>query len=272
MQPRPRRRIDSLGALRLARIFFRIAAMNELQYRVNLFLQLFQSLVALGTGLAVLGLVFSHTKELDGWSPSELLAVMGIHILVGGVIRTAIQPSMVRLIEDIRQGTFDYALTKPEDAQLLASLRELRIWQAVDVIVGIIVLGVALVSLESQIGPWESIAFVIALLLGGVLVYCFWLILTVGAFWIVRMEFIVELFEGLYQAGRWPVTIYPGWLRAGLTFLVPLAFAITVPAQSLTGRLTGATLAGAAVFTAALFAFTRWFWRTGLRHYSGASA
>jgi ABC-type uncharacterized transport system permease subunit len=26
------------------------------------------------------------------------------------------------------------------------------------------------------------------------------------------------------------------------------------------------------VFALALFAFTRWFWRFGLRHYSGASA
>lgn len=261
-----------MGGIRLTRIFFRIAAMNELQYRVNLFLQLFQSLVALGTGLAVLALVFSHTRELAGWAPYELLAVMGVHILVGGLIRTVIQPNMERLIEDIRQGTFDYALTKPVDAQLLVSVRELRIWQVVDVLVGIIVLSVAVVNLESGLGVWHSFAFVIALLLGAVLIYCFWLVLTVGAFWVVRMEFIVELFDGLYQAGRWPVTIYPLWLRAGLTFLVPLAFAITVPAQSLTGRLTGTVLGGAAVFAALLFAFTRWLWRTGLRHYSGASA
>jgi ABC-2 type transport system permease protein len=76
----------------------------------------------------------------------------------------------------------------------------------------------------------------------------------------------------MYQAGRWPVSIYPGWLRTGFTFLVPLAFAISVPASALTGRLTGATLLGAAVFTAALFAVTRRLWRFGLRHYTGASA
>jgi ABC-2 type transport system permease protein len=104
------------------------------------------------------------------------------------------------------------------------------------------------------------------------LIYAFWLILTTGAFWIIRMENIIELFQGVYQAGRWPVTIYPGWLRIGLTFLVPLAFAVTVPAEALTGRLALGTLGIAAVFALFLLALARIIWRVGLRAYAGASA
>ena len=110
------------------------------------------------------------------------------------------------------------------------------------------------------------------LALGAVMVYCFWLVITTGAFWIVRMEHVLELFEGVYQTGRWPVGVYPGWLRYSVTFLVPIGFAVTVPAQAVTSRLHGGTLLLAAAFAAALFAFTRWFWRFGLRRYSGASA
>ena len=110
------------GALRLAWLFFRVGALNELQYRVNFVMQLFHSALALATGLVVLALVFSHTTELRGWSHGELLAVLGVHILMGGAIRVAIQPNMNRLMEEIRDGTLDYALTKPEDAQLLVSL------------------------------------------------------------------------------------------------------------------------------------------------------
>jgi viologen exporter family transport system permease protein len=266
-------RVRELGRpFGLAWLSFRIGALAELQYRVNLFLQLFQSLVALGTALAVLALVFGHTRELAGWSPDELLAVVGVHFLIGGVSGTVIQPSMVRMIEDVRQGTLDYVLTKPEDAQLLVSVREVRIWQAVDVLVGAVVLGVAVTRLEADVGVWGALGFAAALLLGAVMLYCFWLVLAVGAFWFVRIEFIVELFDGIYQAGRWPVTVYPGWLRIGLTFLVPLAFAVTVPAEALTGRLDGGTLLAAAAFAAFLAAATRWLWRTALRRYSGASA
>lgn len=83
---------------------------------------------------------------------------------------------------------------------------------------------------------------------------------------------IHELFEGVYQSGRWPVTLYPDWLRVSLTFLVPIAFAVTVPAQALTGRLTPDVLALSAVFAVLLLLGTRWIWRVGTRRYSGASA
>lgn len=266
----PRR--DPLRPLRLFALFFRIGALNELQYRANLAVQLFQSALALGTGLAVLGLVFGQTTNLGGWSQSELLAVMGVHILMGGVIRTAIQPNMERLMTDIRKGTLDFVLTKPEDAQLMVSVREFRIWQGVDVLVGAIVLAVAVAQLGTGIGLGAGLVFASTLLLGGVMVYCFWLLVTTAAFWVIRMDEIHELFEGLYQSGRWPVTIYPGWLRISLTFLVPIAFAVTVPAEALTSRLTIETLALAAAFAVGLFLVTRWFWRFGLRNYSGASA
>ena len=265
-------RRDLLRPFRLFALFFRVGALNELQYRANLAVQLFQSAIAVGTGLAVLGLVFGQTTNLGGWSQPELLAVMGVHILMSGVIRTAIQPNMERLMTDIRQGTLDYVLTKPEDAQVMISVREFRIWQAVDILVGAIVLAIAIAQLQVGVGPGAALLFGGALLVGGVLVYCFWLLITTAAFWIIRMDEIHELFEGLYASGRWPVTIYPGWLRISLTFLVPIAFAVTVPAEALTSRLTADTVAIAVAFAAILFAITRWFFRFGLRSYSGASA
>jgi len=60
--------------------------------------------------------------------------------------------------------------------------------------------------------------------------------------------------------------------RERVTFLVPLAFAITVPAEAVTSRLDWSTVGLAVGFAAALFVFTRWWWGFGLRRYSGASA
>ena len=253
-------------------LFFRIGAMNELQYRVNFFIQLFQSLVALGTGLIGLAVVFSHTTTLAGWSRSELLVVMGVYTLMGGLINVTIQPNMQLLLNDVQQGTLDYILTRPADAQLQVSVRQVHIWSATDILLGMGVLFVAFFQLQSTLGILQAITFAALLLLGGLMIYSFWLIMTTGAFWVIRMENILELFQGVYQAGRWPTTIYPNWLQVGLTFLVPVAFAVTVPAEALTGRLTIATLLEALVLTIALLLFARWFWKLGLRYYSGASA
>lgn len=252
--------------------YLRIGIANELQYRVNFFIQLLQSFIALGTGLIGLWLVFSKTTNLAGWSQPELLAVMGVYMLVGGIIQSAIQPNMQRLMAEIQDGTLDFALTKPVDGQILVSIREFRFWQLTDVLVGLVVLVIAVIQLQEQFGPLQALSFVAALLLGGIMVYCFWLMLTTTAFWLIRVWELVNLFQGLYAAGRWPVTIYPTWLRLGLTFLVPVAFAVTVPAQALTNRLTSTTLPGALGLTIILLILSRFIWRLGVRCYSGASA
>ncbi len=258
--------------LRLLWLFFRVGAMNELAYRANFFVQLFRSFLGLVTGLAGLAVVFSHTDTLGGWRPDELLALLGIYFLVGGLINLVIQPSMERLMEDVRQGTLDFTLTKPEDAQVLISAREVAIWKLVDVALGLGVLIVALARLAAQVGVGQVLAFAVALLAGGAIVYSFWLILATVSFWFVRVENILVIFQSMYEAGRWPVGIYPPWLRLTLTFLVPVAFATTVPAEALVGRLTVQTLLGAVALAIALLAVSRWFWTVGIRHYSGASA
>jgi viologen exporter family transport system permease protein len=256
----------------IAWTFFRICAMNELQYRVNFILQLFQSLLSIAISLITLWLIYSHTSTLHGWTSAQLLIVMGIFTMMGGVIQATIQPNMMRLMSEIQQGTLDFAITKPVDTQLVCSVREVEIWEAVDVLTGLILVAVGVARLQSQVGLMEALAFLFVLGVGAVLVYCFWMILTSLAFWVTGMWHLVDLFQGVYNAGRYPVVIYPGWLRYGLTFLVPVAFAVTVPAEALTGRLTWQTFTGAIALALGFLALTRLVWRLGLHRYSGASA
>jgi ABC-2 type transport system permease protein len=258
--------------LYLALNYLRVGIQNEMQYRVNFFVQLGQSLISLATGLIGLWLVFSQTNELNGWTESELLVVMGIFVLMGGVINAIIQPNMTRLLDEIQQRTLDYALTKPADAQGLISVREFRLWSLTDVVVGILVLSYGVWHYQGSVGILQSFAFMLSLLMGSILIYCFWLIITSTAFWIVRVDEIVNLFQGIYAAGRWPVSIYPRWLQVGLTFIVPVAFAVTIPAEALTSRLTPLILVGTAALTIFFSVVARLFWRLGLKNYSGASA
>jgi ABC-2 type transport system permease protein len=261
-----------MHALRLIALHLRVVAMYEMQYRVNFFLQLFQSLLATATGLVVIALVFGQVSELNGWNRSELLVVLGVFTVLGGVIQAVIKPNLVQFMEEIADGKFDFVLAKPADAQLLMSIRGVRFWPVVDVLVGAVVIGVGSARLDPGPGALDVLGFAVGLILAGVILYSFLLTLAVTAFWFVRVDSFVESFDGIYQAGRWPVGIYPGWLRIGLTVLVPAGFAVTVPAAGLTGQLGWPTLAGAAVLAVALTVVSRVAWRLGLRHYGGASS
>ncbi len=261
-----------MNELRVFRVYLRINILAEMAYRVNFYIQLFQSLVELGTALAGLAVVFSYTGNLHGWTPDEMLALIGVYFMAGGVIGLVIEPSLEQFITAVRDGSLDFTLTKPEDSQLLVSLQAVNIWKVIDIVMGAAVLATALIRLGEKIGVGQAASFGVMALSGLVIIYSFWLVLATLSFWFVRVENILVIFQSMYEAGRWPISLYPGWLRFALTFIVPVAFATTIPAEALTGRLSLETLLGAMGLALLLAALSRLFWRLGLRHYSGASA
>ncbi len=258
--------------LRLFATYLRIGILGELEYRANFWISLVQSALDLSVALGGLAVVFRHTDTLGGWRQELLLALVGVYFLIGGLIRTIIRPSMTKFMEDVRQGTLDFTLTKPADSQVLVSIQTVEIWRLVDALIALPVLSIALLRLGARLGLVDTAVFAVTLVSGGLIIYSFWLMLSTCAFWFVKVENIQVIFMSMWQAGRWPVSIYPSWLRAVLTFLVPVAFATTVPASAVSGRITGATLVGTVALAAAMLVVSRWFWRVGIRFYSGASA
>ena len=144
---------------------------------------------------------------------------------------------------------------------------------ATDVVVGVGVIAFGITRLGVALGPLDVALFVVMLLAGLVIVYSFLLLLATCAFWFVKLDNVLVIFQSLFgNAGRWPVTIFPPWLRAFLTFVVPVAFAVTVPAQALTDQLVVASAVLAVAVAAGFFAASRGFWLVALRRYTGASA
>jgi ABC-2 type transport system permease protein len=152
------------------------------------------------------------------------------------------------------------------------AVRRVSLWNLLDAALGLAVLGVALVRLGRPFTLSQGLALAVVVASGMLIVGSFWFILATIAFWFLKIENILFVFQSTYQAGRWPISIYPRALRVALTFLVPVAFAVTVPAEAAVGRLDVRTMLLAVGLAVAFAAAARGFWSLGVRHYSGASA
>lgn len=258
--------------LRLLRVFFVTSFLAELAYRANFGVQMVQTVVTFATTAAGLAIIFDNTRTLGGWTPTEMVALLGIFYLMSGMLNVWIKPSMARFMEDVRNGTLDYTLTKPGDSQFLVSFRHVVVWSLTDAVLGVVLLVGATARLGAAVGLAQAASFLLSLAAGGIIVYSFILMLATLTFWIIKVENILVIFSSLYDAGRYPVGIYPPWLRAILTFLVPVAFATTIPAEALSHRLTSQGVVGAVLLAVVLFTVSRLFWKIGVRSYTGASA
>lgn len=256
----------------LLKVFIRIGALNELAYRANFWVQLFESGVNAAMALGTVGIVFARTDSLGDWGAWELVALIGVYFIMLGMINLVLSPSLNAFMNSVQDGTLDFTLTKPADAQILVSISHFQLWKLIDVLLGFATLSYAVFRVGESIGPMDAVLFGFTLIVGGAIVYSFWMFLATMVFWFIRIENILMIFWSMYQAGRWPIGIYPTWLRWILTGVVPVAFAVTVPAEAITGRLTGATLTGAVILALILLGISRSFWKFGLKNYSGASA
>lgn len=256
---------------RLSWHLLRLNVLRETAYRANFFGQSLQAIFSLVSGLLGLAVVEVH-GALNGWNAGQLLALLGVYQLVGGMISMLIQPGMRQLMGEIRLGTLDFTLLKPVDTQFLISAQRLELWRCGDALLGLGVLIVALIKLGTTLDWVRASSFALTLGAGCALIYSFWLMLATCAFWLVRIDNMLVIFQDLYVAGRWPVTIYPAWLRWPLTFLVPVTVATTIPTQALLGQLSGPLLLLVLLLTPCALGVARWFWKRGLRQYTGASA
>lgn len=261
-----------LRYLKLILLFVRVNIQDDAAYRVNFLMRILIAIVQTGGEAFTLWIIFSNTKSLADWSLPELIVVMGVFRTMIGVISLVIAPNMRAIMDDIRQGTLDYVLTKPINSQFYASVRKVILFRLADISLGLVLVVVGCVMLSADV-PISHIAQFAGLLVAGVMIiYSFWLVLATTAFWFVRLDNIEMVFWNLFEAARYPVDIYRPWLRWVLTFMLPVAFLTTIPPGILTGKTEPIRLAAALIIAPLALAGASLFWRVGLRHYSGASA
>ncbi len=258
--------------LKLLSIFYKNSFLKELEYRVNFLSNAFMSVFWLVWGIVGVSIFFLHRDKMGDWTFPEVLMVVGLFTFFNGVMEALLRPNVGAVIEQIRDGTFDFVLTKPVNAQFISSLRNIIVWRLVDVVIGIALIVYALGQLHVTPTLGQIGFFIVMLGSGTLIVYSIWLVMVSLAFWFVKIDNITELFYAFYEAGRYPVTIYRGIVRVLLTYIVPIAFVTTFPASALLGRIDQTTTIIGFVFAIGLFVGSNRFWNFALRYYSSASS
>jgi ABC-2 type transport system permease protein len=260
--------------LRLIGSFARASIQNELAYRANFFISLLHALLNLGTGMLGLVVLFEQVETVRGWDFAGTLALLGVYLTLSALRGLFIGPSLEALVGmdgEVWTGRFDFTLLRPVDVQFLASFRHWRPFALADLTLALLVLGVAIAQLGHTLSGAQIVSFVLALAAGITVLYAILLAFSGLVFWSPGFLF-TWVFNGIFQMARYPVGLYPGWLRLVLTWVVPVGVMTTLPAQALSQQLAPGMLAGGVLFAVLLLVGASTLFRRGLRHYASASS
>ena len=265
-----KRKLQMKRYWRSLRSFWRSSLQAEMEYQLNLIVDAIAVVGNLLGSLLVMALLFAQGKQLGGWSWEAATVVLGVYTLLDGFSSCLLQPNLSKIVGHVQNGTLDFVLLKPIDSQFWLSSRHCSPWG-----VPALLAGLALTLWGTWHSGWHTGSFVLggALLVSGALIlYSLWFLLAALAIWFVKVWNATEVLRFVLVAGKYPISAYPAALRVLFTFVLPVAFLTTVPAEALLGEGSWHWALGS-LLMAALFLFgTRLYWLFALRHYTSASS
>lgn len=252
------------------RLFWSTAIAAELEYRINFLISALTSLGGLVGSLFGLFLFYRTGYTFAGWRWEEALIVVGVFTLLEGFSSTFLAPNLNRIVRHVQEGTLDFVLLKPISSQFWLSGHTISPWGIPDIIFGAIVIFYA--GTRLGIGVNAYLLSLIPLVFGLAILYSLWFILGATSIWFVKIYNVTEVLRGLIEAGRYPMAAYPIAYQFFFTFIVPVAFLTTIPAEAMLGRVEFGWMVGAGGLAIALLFVAHSFWRFALRFYTSASS
>ena len=248
------------------------SVLTLLQYRFDFLLDGLLQILWAATALVPLFVLFRTRGTVAGWSFGEALLVTGWFTLLEGILEGAINPSLTSVVEHIRTGTLDFVLLKPADAQFLVSTARFQPWRATNVLTAAVIFGYAFHLLGRFPSPAGLFAAALLLFTATILLYSLWILTVSAAFYVVKVDNLTFLFSSIFDAARWPSTIFRGTLNFVFTFVIPLALMTTYPALAMLGRLRGRTLVLSLVGSCLFALLARVVWLGSIGKYTSASS
>ena len=255
---------------RLLALQARVSLLVALQYRLDFFLTFSLGLFWSVSALLPLLVLFRLRTGVAGWTWPEALLVAAFFLMIKSVLSAVIQPSAVATVEQIRLGTLDFVLLKPADSQFLVTTSRLEMARVSDLLAGLVLLGIALYQRGEPVSFSGALAAIWIFAAGVVILYSLFVLVLSMAFLFVKIDNLSYLMASIFDAARWPATIFRGGLALVFTFVIPLAVMTTYPSLALLGTVGVGRFTLATVIAAVFVLLSRYTWVRAIRRYTGA--
>jgi ABC-2 type transport system permease protein len=263
-------------------LYLRYAAVSvraQMSYPGSFILQVIGQFA--GTFVAFIGIwaLFARFGQIQGWRFAEVALVYGVINMTFALSDMVTRGFEVFGPTFVKTGDFDRLLLRPRATTLQLFGYALHLQSLGRLSQGLLVLGVAVGSLDVHWGG-VNVAILASSLAGGAALYCGLMIMQATlSFWTIEnLEVMNVITFGSGEAAQYPLDIYSGWLRNFLTFVVPVGCVCYYPLRVVLGHWQPAdseTIWLPSLGPAAGFAFlglSLLAWRQGVRKYASSGS
>jgi len=248
--------------------------MSMMAYKQNFVIMTMAVIIFMAMNIIFLQVIFGYIQNIAGWNFYEVLLIIGSTMIIEGLL-WIFGARVGALGHLIRNGELDGLLAKPADSQFLISFWECDHEDFPRVIIGIILIcyGLANLNLDLETVLANLFFYLILLINAIVITYSITLLLKTIYFWTIADYSLYNFLNAMSQISQYPTDVFVNFfVKSIFTFIIPLAFAATVPAKILARGFDWKLVVGSCTVATVFFYLSRRFWQYALKHYTSASS
>jgi len=251
--------------------FIKNCLIREMEFRSNFIFHNLVSLIWAVVVMLVFFFIYQQVNTVNGWNMEAVLLLTAIYFLVDRIFDSFFEINFNNFVPLVNTGQLDLILIKPVSSQFFVSLRRFSFSMLFSNLTMIGVIIYLSLTYFSPVYWWQAVSFLILLFCSVVITYSLWFITLLPVFWWGRVDNIQHLFRPFHQLCRVPIDVV-GRFKSILTYIIPLAFVATIPAQSLIGKLSPWLVIYGVLAAGFLLWLSHRLWNFALRHYTSASS
>ena len=258
-----------LRGVRLYSYLAGVSLKSKMAYRHDFIFGFIAGISSDLAGLLFIGIVFSNLPEVRGWTGWQVATIFALNSLCFGLANTLFN-GIWWINGRAYSGELNHFLVRPSNPLLTLVASKTAIHDSGKIFTSVAIFAIA--SHQAEVEWGVSLALLtVALVLGGTIIWTSVMLATSSlGFWTITQG--TSLVFSVLQVGdlaRYPITIYPFWIQALISWIVPFSFASFVPATIILDHGFPPWGWALPLMVVACPAIAYQVWLAGLRRYEG---
>ncbi|MDZ4743399.1 MAG: ABC-2 family transporter protein [Verrucomicrobiota bacterium] len=264
---------------KIYKILLRNSIIREMNFAANFWLWLICEALWFFAQIALIEVIFLHTKEVAGWNKWQVVMLFGAHHMTSQFFQAFFFMNLTNLPELIRTGKLDFILLQPMNAQFAVSVQKFGFDNLINGFVGLVFVAYACMKLGFVPSLLQIVLFFAGILLAMCIHYGMMMLLSSISFWIIKAQGLVYGYYTLMNIARYPDAVFgvaPRLMQFAMSIIIPVMVVSNVPVRLFNDITTGPNLSLSILFFIGgcvwMMGASALFWRFALRHYTSASS
>ena len=251
----------------------RYSLVRAMMFRGDLFIWSVVELMWISVNVAVILVIYSHTRTVAGWTQYEMLLLVGTSMLIQRFLMGFFWSGIFEMGRNVRSGLFDFVLAQPGDPLFMASTRTLEL----DGLLNSVVAGALVAYSAGELGLHPGvgdIALYAVMVACGVVIHYSALVMAMSlSFWITSSQGVEGSYFTLMEFSRLPKEAFGGLVvRVIFVWILPVVVVSNAPARALLHGFQASWALGLFAATVGWFVVAVAMFRSGLKRYTSASS